>query len=189
MTHLPTCACACPPACVPAHLRARRCPPACAPAAVAFPHPPPPPPHCSGKREGATLACGGKRLGTKGYYIEPTVFTDVRDSMSIAREEIFGPVQTIMKWKTVEEVVARANDNEYGLASGVFGTNIDTINTLTRAIKAGTVWVNCYNLYDGAVPFGGYKKSGVGREKGEYALSNYTQVKAVYMPLANPAWR
>jgi aldehyde dehydrogenase (NAD+) len=87
------------------------------------------------------------------------------------------------------QVIARANDSNYGLASGIFGRDITTINTITRGLKAGTVWTNCYNVYDAAVPFGGYKDSGLGREKGEYALKNYTQVKAVYQPLENPAWR
>ncbi|KAG2485836.1 hypothetical protein HYH03_015419 [Edaphochlamys debaryana] len=143
----------------------------------------------SGKQEGAKLMCGGARAGSKGYYVQPTVFADVKDNMKIAREEIFGPVQSIMKFKTLDEVIKRANDTNYGLAAGVFSSNIDTVNTLTRALKSGTVWVNCYNLYDNAVPFGGYKESGIGREKGEYALSNYTHVKAVYMPLEQPAWR
>ncbi|WIA40484.1 hypothetical protein OEZ86_013838 [Tetradesmus obliquus] len=109
--------------------------------------------------------------------------------MKISREEIFGPVQCISKWSKMDEVIQRANNNAYGLAAGVFSNNIDEVNTLSRGIKSGTVWVNCYNLYDSAVPFGGYKDSGLGREKGEYALSNYTQVKAVYQPLVNPAWR
>eukprot|EP00198_Chlamydomonas_reinhardtii_P001619 XP_001690955.1 aldehyde dehydrogenase [Chlamydomonas reinhardtii] len=143
----------------------------------------------SGKRQGAKLMTGGGRKGDRGYYVEPTVFADVKDDMKIAREEIFGPVQSIMKWKSLDDVIARANNSPYGLAAGVFSNNIDTVNTLTRALKSGTVWVNCYNLYDNAVPFGGYKESGIGREKGEYALSNYTQVKAVYQPLSNPAWR
>lgn len=142
-----------------------------------------------GKNEGATLQCGGKARAGKGYYVEPTVFTDVKDSMKISREEIFGPVQCISKWSKMDEVIQRANNNAYGLAAGVFSNNIDEVNTLSRGIKSGTVWVNCYNLYDSAVPFGGYKDSGLGREKGEYALSNYTQVKAVYQPLVNPAWR
>jgi len=117
------------------------------------------------------------------------VFSDVKDSMKIAREEIFGPVQCIMKWSKVDEVIARANDSNYGLASGIFGRDITTINTITRSLKAGTVWTNCFNVYDAAVPFGGYKDSGLGREKGEYALKNYSQIKAVYQPLENPAWR
>jgi aldehyde dehydrogenase (NAD+) len=142
-----------------------------------------------GKSEGATLQCGGARKFDRGYFIEPTVFTDAKDSMKISREEIFGPVQVISKFKNVDEVIHRANDNAYGLAAGVFSRNVDDINTLTRGIRSGTVWVNCYNVYDAAVPFGGYKDSGLGREKGEYALSNYTQVKAVYQPLVNPAWR
>ncbi|KIZ05750.1 aldehyde dehydrogenase (NAD+) [Monoraphidium neglectum] len=142
-----------------------------------------------GKSQGARLLTGGSAKGDRGYFIEPTVFADVRDDMLISRDEIFGPVQCISKFSTLEEVIRRANDTPYGLASGVFSTNVDSINTLTRGIKAGTVWVNCYNVYDSAVPFGGYKDSGMGREKGEYALTNYTQIKAVYQPLVNPAWR
>lgn len=143
-----------------------------------------------GKAEGAVMTTGGGRTGDgKGYYIEPTVFTDVKDSMKISREEIFGPVQCISSFKSLDEAVRRANDTNYGLASCVFSNNLDTINTLTRGIRAGTVWVNCANLYDSAVPFGGYRDSGLGREKGEYALANYTQTKAVYQPLVNPAWR
>jgi len=142
-----------------------------------------------GQEEGASLRVGGQRSGDTGYYVEPTVFSDVKDSMKIAREEIFGPVQCIMKWSKVDEVIARANDSNYGLASGIFGRDITTINTITRSLKAGTVWTNCFNVYDAAVPFGGYKDSGLGREKGEYALKNYSQIKAVYQPLENPAWR
>ena len=85
-------------------------------------------------------------------------------------------------------MIRRANDTHYGLAAGIFSQNVDTINTLTRALRVGTVWVNCYNLYDAAIPFGGYKMSGHGREKGEYSLENYLQVKAVCTPLVNPAW-
>lgn len=142
-----------------------------------------------GKAEGARLMCGGRPQAGAGYFIEPTVFADVKDSFKISREEIFGPVQCISKWSTMDEIIHRCNDTNYGLAAGVFSTNLDSINRLTRGIRSGTVWVNCYNLYDAAVPFGGYKDSGMGREKGEYALSNYTQVKAVYQPLDSPAWR
>lgn len=142
-----------------------------------------------GNKEGARLVCGGKRLGNEGYYVEPTVFADVSDQMAIAREEIFGPVQCITKYKTFDEVIERSNSSNYGLAAGIFSNNINTINRLTRGLRSGTVWVNCYNIYDAAVPFGGYKDSGIGREKGEYALHNYTQVKAVYMPLEEPAWK
>ncbi|GAX73966.1 hypothetical protein CEUSTIGMA_g1416.t1 [Chlamydomonas eustigma] len=143
----------------------------------------------SGEVEGAVLRTGGRRLGSEGFYVEPTVFSDVSDNMSIGRDEIFGPVQCLMKFHSLEEVIRRANDTHYGLASGIFSNNVHTINKLTRAIRAGTVWVNCYNVYDAAVPFGGWKDSGIGVEKGEYALQNYTKVKAVYQRLEDPAWR
>jgi len=142
-----------------------------------------------GRDEGANLRVGGGRAGDVGFFVQPTVFTEVADHMTISREEIFGPVQCISKFESLDEVIKRANDTNYGLAAGVFSSNLDTVNTLTRGLRAGTVWVNCYNLYDSAVPFGGYKESGIGREKGEYALSSYTRVKAVYQPLKNSAWR
>ncbi|KAF5443168.1 hypothetical protein F2P56_035750 [Juglans regia] len=142
----------------------------------------------SGVEDGATLEAGGGRLGNKGYYIKPTVFSNVKDDMLIAREEIFGPVQSILKYKDLDEVIHRANSTPYGLAAGVFTQDIDTANTLTRALRAGTVWVNCFDTFDAAIPFGGYKMSGHGREKGIYGLSNYLQVKAVVTPLKNPAW-
>lgn len=142
-----------------------------------------------GKAQGARLMAGGAAQGGAGYFIEPTVFADVLDDMKVSREEIFGPVQCISKWSSMEEVIRRGNDSNYGLAAGVFSTSLDSINTLTRGLRAGTVWVNCYNVYDAAVPFGGYKDSGMGREKGEYALNNYMQVKAVYQPLVKPAWQ
>ncbi|XP_058193204.1 benzaldehyde dehydrogenase, mitochondrial-like isoform X1 [Rhododendron vialii] len=137
---------------------------------------------------GATLETGGGRFGTKGYYIKPTVFSNVQDDMLIAKEEIFGPVQSILKYKDLGEVIRRANASRYGLAAGVFTQNIDTANTLTRALRVGTVWVNCFDIFDAAIPFGGYKMSGQGREKGVYSLDNYLQVKAVVTPLKNPAW-
>ncbi|GAB4839819.1 hypothetical protein Ancab_020529 [Ancistrocladus abbreviatus] len=142
----------------------------------------------SGVEGGATLETGGERLGVKGYYIKPTVFSDVKDDMLIAKDEIFGPVQSIMKFKDLEEVIHRANATRYGLAAGVFTQDIDTANTLTRALRVGTVWVNCFDTFDAAIPFGGFKMSGQGREKGIYSLSNYLQVKAVVTPLNNPAW-
>ncbi|KAK8582856.1 hypothetical protein V6N13_069624 [Hibiscus sabdariffa] len=142
----------------------------------------------SGIESGATLETGGERMGNKGYYIQPTVFSNVQDDMLIAKDEIFGPVQTILKFKDIDEVIRRANGSGYGLAAGVFTQDIDTANTLSRALKVGTVWVNCYNVFDAAVPFGGYKLSGQGREKGIYSLSNYLQVKAVVTPLKNAAW-
>ncbi|XP_071724473.1 benzaldehyde dehydrogenase, mitochondrial-like [Rutidosis leptorrhynchoides] len=142
----------------------------------------------SGTESGAILETGGERLGSKGYYVQPTVFSNVKEDMLIAQDEIFGPVQSILKFKEIDEVIRRANDTSYGLAAGVFTKDIDTANTLTRALRVGTVWVNCYDLFDAAIPFGGYKMSGIGREKGIYSLQNYLQVKAVVTPLKNPAW-
>ncbi|EXB87864.1 Aldehyde dehydrogenase family 2 member [Morus notabilis] len=142
----------------------------------------------SGIDSNATLECGGDRIGSKGYFIQPTVFSNVQDDMLIAQDEIFGPVQSILKFKEIDEVIKRANATRYGLAAGVFTKNIDTANTLTRALKAGTVWVNCFDVFDAAIPFGGYKMSGIGREKGVYSLNNYLQVKAVVTRLKNPAW-
>lgn len=115
-------------------------------------------------------------------------FSDVKDDMTIAKYEIFGPVQTIFKFKTLDEVIQRANATHYGLAAGIFSNNIHTINTLSRALRVGTVWVNCYFVFDAAIPFGGYKMSGFGREKGIYCLQNYLQVKSVVSTLENPAW-
>lgn len=142
----------------------------------------------SGIESGAKLETGGDRFGSKGYYIQPTVFSNVNENMLIAQEEIFGPVQSILKFKEIEEVVRRANATQYGLAAGVFTQDIDTANTLSRALRVGTVWVNCFDIFDAAIPFGGYKMSGQGREKGIYSLLNYLQVKAVVTPLKSPAW-
>ncbi|XP_009617290.1 benzaldehyde dehydrogenase, mitochondrial isoform X1 [Nicotiana tabacum] len=142
----------------------------------------------SGRDSSATLECGGDRFGSKGYFIQPTVFSNVKEDMLIAQDEIFGPVQCVFKFKDIGEVIKRANNTRYGLAAGVFTKNIDTANTLTRGLRAGTVWVNCYDVFDAGIPFGGYKMSGMGREKGIYSLSNYLQVKAVVTPLKNPAW-
>uniref|UniRef100_A0A251SJF6 Putative aldehyde/histidinol dehydrogenase n=1 Tax=Helianthus annuus TaxID=4232 RepID=A0A251SJF6_HELAN len=142
----------------------------------------------SGVDGGATLETGGQRFGSNGYYIQPTVFSNVQDDMLIATDEIFGPVQTILKFKDINEVIRRANATHFGLAAGVFTQNLDTANTLTRALKAGTVWINCFDVFDAAIPLGGYKMSGHGREKGIYSLSNYLQVKAVVTHLKNPAW-
>lgn len=141
-----------------------------------------------GVSSGAQIATGGSRQGDKGYFIQPTIFTNVKDDMSIAQEEIFGPVMCIFKFSTVDEVIQRANDSTFGLAAGIWTQNIDTANRVSRSVKAGTVWVNCYDRFDAAIPFGGYKTSGIGRENGEYALKNYTQVKTVAQPLYNPSW-
>lgn len=133
----------------------------------------------SGKKEGAKLLVGGDRHGKEGYYVQPTIFKDVTDDMRIAKEEIFGPVMQILKYKNVEEVIERANRTEYGLAASVFTRDIDFAMQVSNSLRAGTVWVNCYDVFDAAAPFGGYKYSGIGRENGEYALNNYTEVKCV----------
>lgn len=133
----------------------------------------------SGVKQGARLVCGGKRHGSKGYFVEPTVFADVKDNMRIAREEIFGPVQQILKFKTLDEVIDRANDSIYGLGSGVVTQNINTAMTFAQAVKAGSVWVNCYDATTPQTPFGGFKMSGQGRELGEDGLHEYLEIKTV----------
>ncbi|XP_040395943.1 retinal dehydrogenase 1 [Cygnus olor] len=133
----------------------------------------------SGKKDGAKLECGGGPWGDKGYFIQPTVFSNVTDDMRIAKEEIFGPVQQIMKFKTVDEVIKRANNTSYGLAAAVFTKDIDKALTFAAALQAGTVWVNCYSAMSAQCPFGGFKMSGNGREMGEYGLHEYTEVKTV----------
>lgn len=138
----------------------------------------------SGKKQGAKLVTGGNRYqGLPGYFVEPTVFADVKDDMQIAREEIFGPVQQIIRFKSLDEVIERANNSEYGLAAAVFSKNIDKVNYIVQGLRAGTVWVNTYNAFGSQTPFGGYKMSGHGRENGEYALSNYTEVKSVVVKI------
>jgi aldehyde dehydrogenase (NAD+) len=133
----------------------------------------------SGRKEGAKLVCGGERVGDKGYFIQPTVFADVQDDMKIAKEEIFGPVMSIIPFKSVDEVVARANRTEYGLAAAVWTRDIKKAHSIADNVRAGTVWVNCYNVLDPRSPFGGFKQSGIGRELGEYGLQQYTEVKSV----------
>jgi len=133
----------------------------------------------SGKCEGARLLCGGQRIGERGFFIQPTVFSDVQDSMKIAQEEIFGPVMSILKFSDVDEVIERANRTMYGLAAAVWTRDISKALKVANGIRAGTVWVNCYNVFDPAAPFGGFKQSGMGRELGEYGLQQYTEVKTV----------
>lgn len=135
-----------------------------------------------GLDEGATKLTGGGH-SDKGFFVEPTVFVDVADDMTIAQEEIFGPVVVAMPFKTVDEVVERANDSPFGLAAGVWTENLKTAHQIANRLKAGSVWINCYNLTDPASPFGGYKQSGFGREMGSYALNNYTEVKSVWVDL------
>lgn len=136
----------------------------------------------SGKKEGATVAAGGVKCGNgKGYFLRPTVFADVTDNMKIAQEEIFGPVVCVLKYKTVDEAIRRANATSYGLGSGLYSNDINTIMKISNALEAGSVWVNCYEAITNQAPFGGYKQSGFGRELGEYALHEYTEVKNVTM--------
>ncbi|KAF9043170.1 aldehyde dehydrogenase [Panaeolus papilionaceus] len=135
----------------------------------------------SGKSEGAKVLIGGERHGDTGYFIKPTVFTDCTPEMKIIKEEIFGPVCAVMKFKTEEEVVEVANDTTYGLGCNVFSLNINRAIRVAHALEAGSAWVNCAQATELQVPFGGYKQSGIGRELGEYAIDTYTQVKGVHV--------
>ena len=137
----------------------------------------------SGKREGAKLVCGGSRVGDKGYFIEPTVFADVKDEMTIAQEEIFGPVQSILKFHDMDELVDRANNTMYGLAAAVWTRDVTKAHAVAKDVRAGTVWINCYDVFSAAAPFGGFKQSGIGRELGEYGLQQYTEAKTVTVKL------
>jgi acyl-CoA reductase-like NAD-dependent aldehyde dehydrogenase len=140
----------------------------------------------SGKSEGATLVAGGSRtdIGTgKGYFVQPTVFADVKPGMTISREEIFGPVLATIEFADLDEAIAIANDSPYGLAAGVWTRDIKKAHHVARKLQAGTVWINTYNVYDTAAPFGGYKQSGFGREMSAHALEHYTQVKSVWVDL------
>ncbi|XP_039260182.2 aldehyde dehydrogenase, mitochondrial-like [Styela clava] len=137
-----------------------------------------------GKQSGAKLMCGGKRWGTKGFYVEPTVFADVPDDSSIGTEEIFGPVQQIMKFKTIDDAIKKANTTKYGLAAAVITKDLDRALTIANSVRAGTVWVNSHNTFSAAMPFGGYGMSGQGRELGEYGLANYTEVKTVMIKIS-----
>jgi acyl-CoA reductase-like NAD-dependent aldehyde dehydrogenase len=138
------------------------------------------------KQEGATLLAGGGRhdIGTgKGYFLQPTVFGGVTPAMTIAREEIFGPVLAAIDFADLDEAIARANDSPYGLAAAVWTKDLKKAHHVARKLQAGTVWVNSYNVYDTAVPFGGYKQSGFGREMSVHALEHYTQIKSVWVDL------
>ena len=140
----------------------------------------------SGKKEGARLVAGGERadIGTgKGYFVQPTVFADVQPGMTISREEIFGPVLAAIDFADVDEAIAKANDSQYGLAAGVWTRDIKKAHYVARKLQAGTVWINTYNVYDTAAPFGGYKQSGFGREMSAHAIEHYTQVKSVWVDL------
>jgi len=137
-----------------------------------------------GKGEGAKVVTGGARAREKGYFIQPTIFDDVTNDMSIAREEIFGPVVATLRFRDIDEAMGIGNDTSYGLAAAVWTRDIKKAHRAARALKAGTVWVNTYNAFDAAVPFGGYKESGIGRECGRQALDLYTQTKSVWVSLA-----
>lgn len=140
----------------------------------------------TGRREGATLVAGGSRadIGTgKGYFLQPTVFADVTPEMTIAREEIFGPVLATIDFADLDEAIAKANDTPYGLAAAVWTRDVKKAHYVARRLQAGTVWVNTYNVYDTAAPFGGYKQSGFGREMSVHAIDHYTQVKSVWIDL------
>ncbi|TVY35659.1 Aldehyde dehydrogenase [Lachnellula subtilissima] len=138
-----------------------------------------------GKKEGATIVTGGERHGDKGYFIQPTIFSNVTEDMKIMQEEIFGPVCSISKFETEEEIIATGNNSTYGLAAAVHTTNLNTALRVANNIRAGTVWVNNYNMLHHQIPFGGFKESGIGRELGEAALSNYTQCKSVSIRLGD----
>ncbi|EEP79876.1 aldehyde dehydrogenase [Uncinocarpus reesii 1704] len=138
-----------------------------------------------GKKDGATVEVGGERHGTEGYYIQPTIFSNVNDEMSIVKEEIFGPVCSIQKFKTEEEAIKIANGTNYGLAAAIHTKDLNTSIRVSNELKAGTVWVNSYNMISYQAPFGGFKESGMGRELGEYALNNYTEIKTVRIRLGD----
>lgn len=134
-----------------------------------------------GKKEGAKLVYGGKLVSRPGYFLEPTIFTDVLDGTYLAIEESFGPIMCISKFRHLEEVVARANNNYYGLASGVFTNDINKAMQFSERIEAGTCFINCYNKTDVAAPFGGFKQSGFGKDLGEDSLNEYLKTKTVTM--------
>src|SRR5580658_2187272 len=133
----------------------------------------------SGRQDGATTLAGGGRFGDRGYFVEPTVITNTRPEMQIVREEIFGPVVVAAPFRNLDEIAAEANNSSYGLGAGIWTKDISKAHALAKKLRAGTVWINCYNVFDAALPFGGYKQSGWGREMGHEALHAYTEVKAV----------
>ncbi|KAF8317981.1 aldehyde dehydrogenase [Clavulina sp. PMI_390] len=139
-----------------------------------------------GKQEGAKLECGGKRVGEEGYFIEPTVFTDVKPEMRIVREEIFGPVVVVARFGSNEELVKLANDTNYGLSAAIFSREMTNALTIARKLQAGTIWINSHSIVEINVPFGGFRQSGMGREYGEEALKEYMEIKSVHVNLTSP---
>ena len=133
----------------------------------------------SGREQGATTATGGQRVGDRGYFVQPTVLTDTNADMRVEREEIFGPVVCVAPFKSSEEILPASNATNYGLAAGVWTRDLSKAHRTAKELRAGTVWINCYNVFDAALPFGGYKESGWGREMGGEALELYTETKAV----------
>jgi acyl-CoA reductase-like NAD-dependent aldehyde dehydrogenase len=139
------------------------------------------------QKEGATLSCGGESPKgdlANGYFVKPTIFTNVHNDMRIAQEEVFGPVLAVIPFKTVEEVAEQANKTTYGLSGAVWTSDVKKAHKLASQIKAGTIWVNCVNALDPAIPFGGYKMSGYGRELGKHSIDLYTNIKSVWVNLS-----
>ena len=132
-----------------------------------------------GVAEGAKAVTGGSRLGEKGYFVKPTVLVNTNEKMKVVQEEIFGPVVTAIPFRDADDLIPRANNSTYGLAAGVWTSDIKKAHSIAAKLRAGTVWINCYNIFDAALPFGGYKQSGWGREMGHEVLEQYTEVKAV----------
>jgi phenylacetaldehyde dehydrogenase len=138
----------------------------------------------SGREEGARTVAGGQRYGETGFFVQPTVLDGTKDSMKVYKEEIFGPVVTVMPFKEVDDdIIRRANDSVYGLAAGLWTSNIQRAHRIANKLRAGTVWINCYNIFDASMPFGGYKQSGWGREMGQEVLKNYLETKSICMSI------
>ncbi len=137
----------------------------------------------AGKQDGANAVAGGDRSGDRGYFVQPTILTDTTPDMSVVREEIFGPVACAIPFDTPEDIAAHANDSDYGLAAGIFTSDLSKAHRTAKLLRAGTVWINTYHVFDAAMPFGGYKESGWGREMGSQVLENYLETKSVVTAL------